>query len=262
MKLKLKRVSAYVDAVFCLVILPLMIGIIPLDKMFANATVFTVVLVVFLYSVYFLYRKLSVPSMFMKQKYLRAFVFMGVLLVTTSLLAHYPLTEDFISRLSEDEVSRIRATRSQRVWFLFLAVSGFSLSIELALELLKQVNVRKEVEDAKIKAEKLVEYMRNSNNGQVITVKEDYFNVPVPVSDIIYIEAMNNYCRIFREGDVVTRTRCTLKSLIGQLPQESFVRIHRSFLVASNKIANFNRKEVCLSNGKVLPVGRQYSGVL
>lgn len=262
MKLNMKRISAYVDAVFCLVLLPLMIAIIPLDKMFANAALFTAILVVFLYSVYFLYRKLSVPSLFMKKKFFQAFVFIGGLLATTAFLAHFPLTDDFIARLSENDVQRVRATRSQRVWFLFLTVSGFSLSIELALELLKQESVRKELEEAKNKAEKLVKAMRGPNVGMVITVKEDYFNVPVPVSDIIYIEAMNNYCRIFRTGNLVTRTRCTLKSLIEMLPPEGFVRIHRSFVVAADKVASFTRKEVLLSGGKALPVGRQYADAL
>ena len=66
-------------------------------------------------------------------------------------------------------------------------------------------------------------------------------------------------CRIFRTGDLVTQTRMTLKSLIDILPAEGFVRIHRSFVVAADKVSSFNRKEVYLSCGKVLPVGRQYA---
>jgi len=104
-----------------------------------------------------------------------------------------------------------------------------------------------------------VEYVRSKRNTQVITVKEEYLNVPIPVSEILYIEAMNNYCRIFRTGNLVTQTRMTLKSLIDMLPDEGFVRIHRSFVVAADKVSSFNKKEVYLSGGKVLPVGRQYA---
>lgn len=113
-------------------------------------------------------------------------------------------------------------------------------------------------EKAMDKAVLVVDYIR-SKRTQVITVKEEYLNVQVPVSEIIYIESMNNYCKIWRTGNVCTQTRMTLKSLIDLLPQEGFRRIHRSFVVASDKVTGFNKREVYLSNGKVLPVGRQYA---
>ena len=97
------------------------------------------------------------------------------------------------------------------------------------------------------------------DKSTVITVKEEYINVPIPVADIIYVEAMNNYCRIFREGNICTQTRATLKSLIDMLPQTDFLRIHRSFVVAKDRVLSFTKKEVCLSSGKTLPVGRQYA---
>lgn len=109
------------------------------------------------------------------------------------------------------------------------------------------------------KAALVVEYVRSKRKSQVIVVKEEYLNVPIPVSEILYVEAMNNYCRIFRADSVVTQTRMPLKSLIDMLPAESFVRIHRSFVVATDKVSSFNRKEVYLFSGKVLPVGRQYA---
>lgn len=111
------------------------------------------------------------------------------------------------------------------------------------------------------KASAAIEYIRSKKSSRIITVKETYLNVPIPVSEIIYIEVMNNYCHIFRTGNVCTQTRMTLKSLMELLPAENFVRIHRSFVVASDKVVSFNRKEVCLSNGKTLPVGRQYYGI-
>lgn len=148
-----RRISAYIDIVFCLVVLPLVLSIIPIEKMFANSTIFTVVLIAFLYATYFLYRKIRVPSLLMRRKYLQALLFIASLLVMTSLLAHFPLTDEFIMRLPEGEIPRVSAHRAQRVWFLFLVVSGFSLSIDLTFELFRQVIARKEMEEAKDKAE-------------------------------------------------------------------------------------------------------------
>lgn len=153
MNISHKKIPLYIDAAFCLVVLPLVLSIIPLERMFANSRVFTVILIVFLYATYFLYRKVKVPSLIMRKKYLQAFVFLASLLVITSLLAHFPFTDDFITRLPEIDIPRVSAHRTQRVWFLFLVVSGFSLSIDLTFELFRQVIARKEVEEARNKAE-------------------------------------------------------------------------------------------------------------
>lgn len=148
-----KKISLCIDMVFCLVVLPLVLSIIPIEKMFANSTIFTVVLIGFLYALYFLYRKVRIPSLLMNRKFLQSAVFVSILLVVTSLLAHFPLTDDFLMRLPEGEIPRVSAHRAQRVWFLFLVVSGFSISIDLTFELFRQVIARKEIEVAKDKAE-------------------------------------------------------------------------------------------------------------
>lgn len=43
------------------------------------------------------------------------------------------------------------------------------------------------------------------------------------------------------------------------LPEDRFVRIHRSYIVAVDKIKSFTRQNVLLVSGVTLPVGRQYS---
>ena len=139
------------------------------------------------------------------------------------------------------------------------ALDGYDLGV---VDFLHKPFSYSRFEKAVEKAAMTLEFLHTKNTDKVITVKEDYLNVPVPVSDIIYIEAMNNYCRIYRTGGVVTHTRSTLKSLVDILPGKDFVQIHRSFVVAADKIAGFTKKEVCLLNGKSLPVGRQYADYL
>ena len=43
------------------------------------------------------------------------------------------------------------------------------------------------------------------------------------------------------------------------LPVNTFIRIHRSYIIPVDKIVSFNRQSVKLSSGQSLPVGRQYS---
>ncbi len=92
-----------------------------------------------------------------------------------------------------------------------------------------------------------------------ITVKQEYNNVSIPLSEILYIEAMEGYVKIFRENGTCTISRVILKNIGSQLPENDFVRIHRSYIVAKNKIKSFNRREVELVNGKNLPIGRHYA---
>lgn len=99
-------------------------------------------------------------------------------------------------------------------------------------------------------------------SGQSLTVKQDYNNINIPIDDIMYIEAMEGYSKIFRVSGECVVTRMILKNLSQLLPPADFIRIHRSFVVNRSKIQNFSRKKVSLCNGTEIPVGRQYSSLL
>lgn len=109
---------------------------------------------------------------------------------------------------------------------------------------------------------RLISGLMNSMGSmtQTITVKEDYTNVHIPLSDIIYVEAMNNYCKIYRTGDTNISSRTSLKSFLEQLPREGFLRVHRSFVISIDKVVSYNRTEVRMVGGRSIPIGRQYAG--
>ena len=101
--------------------------------------------------------------------------------------------------------------------------------------------------------------IEDTEDSRSILVKHEYNNVSIPLSDILYIEAMEGYVKIYREGDECTISRVILKNIGSQLPEKDFIRIQRSFIVGRSKIKSFNKREVNLKNGMKLPVGRQYS---
>ncbi|HEY0611716.1 MAG TPA: LytTR family DNA-binding domain-containing protein [Chitinophaga sp.] len=88
-----------------------------------------------------------------------------------------------------------------------------------------------------------------------------FFNVSkkkvrVYLDEILYIESMKEYIRI------VTRDKTILtKFQIGQieelLARNNFLRVHRSFIVAKDKIEAFTATDVEV-NGKAIPIGRSY----
>lgn len=98
-----------------------------------------------------------------------------------------------------------------------------------------------------------------AENDRSILVKEEYNNVHIPLAEILYIEAMEGYVKIYRENDVCTVSRVILKNIGNQLPEREFIRIHRSFIIQKSKVKSFNKREVKLRNGKILPIGRQYA---
>ncbi|WP_297070535.1 LytTR family DNA-binding domain-containing protein [uncultured Duncaniella sp.] len=112
------------------------------------------------------------------------------------------------------------------------------------------------------KARRRIEYAKHERSNGNIIVKQEYNNITIPLNDIIYVEAMEGYSKIFRTGGVCTVSRVILKSIGAMLPANKFVRIHRSYIVAVDKITGFTRQNVTLESGVTLPVGRQYSAVI
>lgn len=94
---------------------------------------------------------------------------------------------------------------------------------------------------------------------RTIVVKQEYDSVPIPVADILYIEAMENYVKIFRLSGARIVSRINLKGIIELLPEGDFVRIHRSYVVARSRVVRFSRRHVQLVSDVDLPVGQGYA---
>lgn len=140
--------------------------------------------------------------------------------------------------------------------YLRYALDGFDLD---AVDYLHKPFAYSRFLTAFSKAMRRIGRERINTMTQCIVVKQDYNNISIPLDDILYIEAVEAYSKIFRLTGGCITSRILLKNLFAMLPSESFLRIHRSFIVPKSKIKSFNKQEVTLNNGKVLPVGRQYA---
>lgn len=93
-----------------------------------------------------------------------------------------------------------------------------------------------------------------------IVLKSEYKNVSIPIDTILYIESVDNYVKVHLADGSSVFSKIPLHGMEEQLPPGEFVRIHRSFVVARNRIARFTRSEVTLTQtGKRLPVGKKYA---
>ena len=92
--------------------------------------------------------------------------------------------------------------------------------------------------------------------AEFLNIREGYQTSRVPVQDILYLEALDNYTKIHTPGRRYL-TLTNLKHLCEQLSTTRFLRIHRTFAVAVDKVKGLKGNELLV--GKVaLPVGRTY----
>jgi len=92
-----------------------------------------------------------------------------------------------------------------------------------------------------------------------IFIKDGYEQVKVELDEILYIEASGNYTQIQLKNKLLS-SRITINDLADSLPKTDFIRCHRAFIVAKNKISRFDRSQIWIEE-KVIPIGATYSGI-
>jgi two-component system LytT family response regulator len=81
--------------------------------------------------------------------------------------------------------------------------------------------------------------------------------VKVMYEDILYLEATGNYVTFVLKDNKKVLSRGTFAESINLVPMDSFVRVHRSFFVAINKIDKVERHQVTIGKNAV-PVSEAY----
>jgi DNA-binding LytR/AlgR family response regulator len=80
------------------------------------------------------------------------------------------------------------------------------------------------------------------------------------IEDILFLEAMGDYVKIFTQQKFHA-IHTTLKNVEEMLPSNKFLRVHRSYIVALNKIEKIE-EGVIIINNKTVPVADAYRGTL
>jgi DNA-binding LytR/AlgR family response regulator len=80
--------------------------------------------------------------------------------------------------------------------------------------------------------------------------------VKVFFNDILFIEALKDYIKIVTQSRTIV-TKYVLTTLAELLPSDEFLRIHKSYIVAINKIESFNADSIQIAKHE-LPIGRLY----
>ena len=125
-------------------------------------------------------------------------------------------------------------------------------SIEMALyKHSKELEVLKE-------RDMLYSIVENKDNSDFIFVKSKSRLVKLKTKDIFFIEALKDYVVINTNTTRYT-IHSTMKDIERKMPSESFVRVHRSYIVNLHKIFEIESPNLILEqNNKIIPIGGSY----
>jgi len=108
------------------------------------------------------------------------------------------------------------------------------------------------------KAKEYVDYLNNQELNQgYIFVKSNYQMVKIFLKDIIYIEGLDDYIKIYLPQRSVL-TLMTLKTITQKLPSREFLRVHRSYIIPVSKINHISKSRIRIAD-KDIPIGVSYS---
>jgi two-component system, LytTR family, response regulator len=95
-------------------------------------------------------------------------------------------------------------------------------------------------------------------NNEFLFLNPDYKIKRINFNDILYIEGLKDYVKVYTQNSqkpVLSLT--TMKLIESKLPHAKFMRVHRSFIVNLEKIDTIERSRIVF--GKVyIPVSEQY----
>ncbi|GGB23849.1 MULTISPECIES: LytR/AlgR family response regulator transcription factor [Mucilaginibacter] len=89
-----------------------------------------------------------------------------------------------------------------------------------------------------------------------IFVKTEHKIQKVYLHDIMFIEGLKDYISIFTSAERII-TLQGMKKMEDALPEKHFVRVHKSYIVALNKIDSIERSRIQIGD-KIIPVGDTY----
>jgi DNA-binding LytR/AlgR family response regulator len=101
--------------------------------------------------------------------------------------------------------------------------------------------------------------MQDSESDLFIYVKSDKKNVKILMREILFIESLKDYIKIHtRDKTIITQLQI---SAIEQRLPDDFLRIHRSFIIARDKITAYTQHHFEIGKNQI-PIGRSYKMIV
>ena len=187
-----------------------------------------------------------VPHFLLKKRYGKFSLYLVYLLIVSSWLEMWVMTGSFIL-LADLNYANLGPVAGN---IFILAIVLYFIVFLKAFLLLTKRSFASQRKTQALKTEK------NKFLKGYLTVRADRQKAKVLFEDILYIESMGDYVKIITTSDEPVITRERISHIIKELP-ENFLRIHRSFIVNSQKVDYFSKTELQV-NSSTLPISRTY----
>jgi DNA-binding LytR/AlgR family response regulator len=140
------------------------------------------------------------------------------------------------------------------------AVDAFELNVvDYLVKPIAPARFVKAIERVKEAMESNKQQMEISDK-EFVFIKDNGVLKKINAEDILYLEAMGDYVKIFTSQKFHI-VHATLKSIEEKLPPLKFMRVHRSYIVALNKI-DFIEEGTININSTAIPVADAYKNLL
>jgi len=112
------------------------------------------------------------------------------------------------------------------------------------------------------KAMRHIERVQPRQQRDYIFLHVDYTLVRIPFNDIIYIEGLKDYVKVYLNNQSKPLlSRITFKSLEEQLPNERFYRVHKSYIVNIDQVQSIRKGRIKMGQGEI-PCSDNYKEIV
>lgn len=113
--------------------------------------------------------------------------------------------------------------------------------------------------------EKFIQWRDNFAPAAELTdhlfVRADRKHYKIMFDNILYVEGLKDYIRIHTKDEKIMVLE-NMKDLLEKLPPSRFIRIHRSYIIPTDKIKLIEGNQIQMQNREYLPIGETYKKVV
>lgn len=109
----------------------------------------------------------------------------------------------------------------------------------------------------KVKALHESKSQAQTTEPQYLFIRADYSLNKILISDILFVEGLDDYLKIHINNQKTIVARMTMKTILEKLPANDFIRVHRSFIVPLARIEKVRNKIIAIK-GEEIPISASY----
>lgn len=95
-----------------------------------------------------------------------------------------------------------------------------------------------------------------------VFIKSEYRLIKINLPEILFLSGLRDYTQIFVKGKLSPYTTLqNLKDFEAKLPENGFIRVHRSYIISLNQIDSISRNEITIGTHSI-PIGNAYRSFL